>query len=70
MASTTTRGRAKKMVNTEKFAQLLLKVNNDLAATKSLDNALETLVGITTNTIDAERGTIFLNDEKSGELST
>ena len=58
----------KKIVGTDKFAQLLLNVNNDLAATKSLDNALETLVGITTSTIGAERGTIFLNNEKTGEL--
>ena len=58
----------KKIVGTDKFAQLLLNVNNDLAATKSLDNALETLVGITTSTIGAERGTMFLNNEKTGEL--
>ena len=66
MGSKTT-GR-KKIVGTDRFAQLLLNVNNDLAATKSLDNALETLVGITTSTIGAERGTIFLNNEKTGEL--
>ena len=50
----------KKIVGTDKFAQLLLNVNNDLAATKTLDIALETLVSITTSTIGAERGTIFL----------
>ena len=66
MGSTTTS--RKKIVGTDKFAQLLLNVNNDLAATKTLDVALETLVGITTSTIGAERGTIFLNDEKTGEL--
>ena len=65
MAKTVTR---KNMVQSDKFAQLLLNVNNDLAATTSLDSALETLVNITTKTIGAERGTIFLNDEKSGEL--
>jgi len=63
----TTKSR-KNIVGTDKFAQLLLNVNNDLAATKSLDNALETLVAITTSTIGAERGTIFLNNEKTGEL--
>ena len=68
MASKTTYNKSKKIIGTDKFAQLLLKVNNDLAATKSLDNALETLVNITTNTIGSERGTIFLNDEKTGEL--
>ena len=58
----------KNIVNTGKFAQLLLNVNNDLAATKTLDSALETLVSITTSTIGAERGTIFLNNDKTGEL--
>ena len=33
---------------------------DDLAKTKSLDEALETLVKITTSTIGAERGTIFV----------
>ena len=40
----------------------------DLAKTKSLDEALETLVKITTGTIGAERGTIFLNYSSTGEL--
>ena len=66
MGSTTTS--RKKIIGTDKFAQLLLNVNNDLAATKTLDTALETLVAITTSTIGAERGTIFLNNEKTGEL--
>ena len=66
MGSTTTS--RKKIVGSDKFAQLLLNVNNDLAATKTLDSALETLVAITTSTIGAERGTIFLNNEKTGEL--
>ena len=52
----------------EKISQLLLKVNNDMAVTDSLDSALETLVNITTTTLGVERGTIFLNDEKTGEL--
>jgi len=51
-----------------RVAQLLLKVNNDMAVTDSLDTALETLVSIVANTIGAERGTIFLNDGKTGEL--
>ena len=53
---------------TERFAKMLLKVTNDLAKTKSLDEALETLVNITTSSIGAERGTIFLNDNSTGEL--
>ena len=52
----------------EKFSELLLQVNNDLAITNSLDEALEALVGITTSIIKCERGTIFLNDAKSEEL--
>ncbi len=51
-----------------KVSQLLLKVNNDMALTDKLDTALETLVEIITSTIGAERATIFLNDEGSGEL--
>jgi len=51
-----------------RVAQLLLKVNNDMAVTDSLDTALETLVSIVANTIGAERGTIFLNDDKTSEL--
>ncbi len=53
---------------TERFAKMLLQVTNDLAKTKTLDEALETLVNITTTTIGAERGTIFLNDNSTGEL--
>ncbi|MCK4577151.1 MAG: GAF domain-containing protein, partial [Candidatus Marinimicrobia bacterium] len=51
-----------------RVAQLLLNVNNDMAVTDSLDTALVTLVNIIAKTIGAERGTIFLNDTKTGEL--
>jgi adenylate cyclase len=53
---------------TARFSDMLLQVTTDLAKTKSLDEALETLVKITTTTIGAERGTIFLNDASTGEL--
>ena len=53
---------------TSRFSEMLLQVTTDLAKTKSLDEALETLVKITTGTIGAERGTIFLNDPSTGEL--
>ena len=53
---------------TKRFAEMLLQVTNDLAKTKTLDEALETLVNITTSSIGAERGTIFLNDNSTGEL--
>ena len=57
-----------KSKRTSRFSDMLLQVTNDLAKTKSLDEALETLVKITSSTIGAERGTIFLNDASSGEL--
>lgn len=57
-----------RLKRTRGFAQMLLKVTNDLAVSKSLDDALETLVDITTSTIGAERGSIFLNDSQTGEL--
>ena len=52
----------------EKFNELLLQITNDMAASKNLDDALETLVEITTSATGGERGTIFLNDENSKEL--
>ena len=57
-----------KSKRTERFSDMLLQVTTDLAKTKTLDEALETLVKITTSTIGAERGTIFLNDASTGEL--
>ena len=53
---------------TQQFSELLLKLTNDLAVSTTLDEALERLVEITTTTINADRGTIFLNDERTGEL--
>ncbi len=53
---------------TDQFSELLLKLTNDLAVSTSLDDALERLVEITTTAINADRGTIFLNDERTGEL--
>ncbi|TAN48266.1 MAG: GAF domain-containing sensor histidine kinase, partial [Rhodospirillales bacterium] len=47
---------------------LLLDVSNRLAASHSLLEALATLVDITTKTIGAERGAVFLNEEGAGEL--
>jgi adenylate cyclase len=57
-----------KSKRTSRFSDMLLQVTTDLAKTKSLDEALEVLVKITTSTIGAERGTIFLNDSATGEL--
>ncbi|HIJ34335.1 MAG TPA: GAF domain-containing protein, partial [Gammaproteobacteria bacterium] len=52
----------------EHFLEMLLKVTTDLASSNSLDDALSRLVNLTTTTINAERGTIFLNDANTGEL--
>ena len=68
MPSTQTRSVGQSLTKREKFNELLLKITNDMAASQTLDDALETLVGITSSTIGGERGTIFLNDENSQEL--
>ena len=68
MPSTLTRSRTQSLTRKEKFNELLLQITNDMAASKNLDEALETLVDITTSAIGGERGTIFLNDENSQEL--
>ena len=68
MPNTQTRSVGQSLAKREKFNELLLKITNDMAASKTLDDALETLVGITSSTIGGERGTIFLNDENSQEL--
>ena len=56
------------MNQSQQFTELLLNLTNDLATSSTLDEALERLVEITTTTINADRGTIFLNDERTGEL--
>ena len=43
-------------------AKLLLGVSNRLAMSKTLTEALDTLAELTTQTLGAERGSIFLND--------
>ncbi len=52
------------------FAQMLLNIANKLAAAEGLNEALATLVEITTSTIGAERGSIFLNNPNTNELYT
>lgn len=49
-------------------ARFLLDVSNRLGASNNLDDALETLVAISTQAIGAELGAIFLNDPDRGEL--
>ncbi len=58
----------KRRLITGRIAQTMLKVMNDLAILRSLDEVLETMVSTMTSTIGAERGTIFLSDKRTGEL--
>jgi len=51
-----------------KQAEMLLSVSRRCAAIESLDEILKTLVEMTTWELDAERGTLFLNDAATGEL--
>ena len=49
-------------------AEMLLDVSRTMAAFETLDEMLATLVDISTRELNAERGTIFLNDPETGEL--
>jgi len=48
--------------------ELLLNISKQIAAFEVLDDMLLTLVEITTRELDADRGTIFLNDKDTNEL--
>ena len=47
---------------------LLLHVSETMASFESLDDMLSVLVDVATREMDAERGTIFLNDSETNEL--
>ena len=49
-------------------AELLLRVSREVAALDSLDDVLRAIVEIAARETDAERGTLFLNDARTGEL--
>ena len=49
-------------------AEMLLKLTQLVAAIDDLDQLLTTIIELTANETDAERGTLFLNDPASGEL--
>ncbi|TSA14199.1 MAG: GAF domain-containing protein, partial [Betaproteobacteria bacterium] len=51
-----------------KLVELLLEVSRRMAAHDTLDDVLRTLVEMTTAELDAERGTLFLNDAETNEL--
>ena len=57
-----------KKINKKNITELLLKISNDLAVTTNLDEALDTLVNITSSVIGAERATVFINDNLTQEL--
>jgi len=49
-------------------AEILLDISRKVAAKDTLDEVLKILVEITTSEIGAERGSLFLNDHRTGEL--
>ena len=51
-----------------RFAELLLSVSRTMAGKATLDEVLETLVQLTTAELNAERGTVFLDDPQNQEL--
>ena len=51
-------------------ALTLLKVSREVAGLATLEEVLEKLIAITVRETGADRGSLFLNDEKTGELFT
>jgi adenylate cyclase len=49
-------------------AEILLEVSQRCAAIGDLDGVLKELVHLTSRALDCDRGTLFLNDEATGEL--
>lgn len=49
-------------------AEMLLNVSKTMAAFETLDQMLATLMEMTTREVDADRGSIFLNDPETDEL--
>ncbi len=48
--------------------ELLLRVSKQVAAIDTLDELLKTIVELSAEQTDADRGTLFLNDERTSEL--
>src|SRR5215467_13093493 len=61
---------AKQGTHKRPSTKTLLAVSNRVAAAKNLGEALDTFVQIATSLIEAETGSIFLNDFTTGELYT
>lgn len=51
-----------------RFAEVLLGISQKVAGVETLDEVLETLVQVTAQELQAERGSLFLNDPQTGEL--
>ena len=53
-----------------RLAELLLEVSNKIAVAGDLNEAFDVLAQITASIVNAERGSIFLNDPRTSELYT
>lgn len=51
-----------------RFAEVLLGISQKVAGVDTLDEVLEALVQVTAQELQAERGSLFLNDPQTGEL--
>jgi adenylate cyclase len=60
--------RRKPRIHRQRTLELLLEVSRRMAAYEQLDDVLHALVEMTTAALDAERGTLFLNDPSTNEL--
>ncbi len=63
-ASTASAGGARK----PRRSELLLDISQELSSVDSLDDALATLLAITTREMGVDRCTLFLNDDVKGQL--
>ena len=61
---------SQKRAQERQIASLLLSISNEVALSKDLSEALEILSRITADEIGAERGSVFLHDDSTGELYT
>lgn len=48
----------------------LIDISHKASTTRSLDHLLQHIIEVTTEALDAERGTLFLHDQAQGELYT
>src|SRR3954466_13506035 len=67
-ASTTPSVNANAQKRRLREAELLLEVSRKMSVTDSLDEVLNALLDATTSELNAERGTLFLNDYETNEL--